>query len=79
MRASRLLSILLLLQTRAARDSAGPPDPDGRVRVVIPIESNEHAAGTLLRLGAEAEVLAPVELRRRTAETIAALAATYAV
>jgi predicted DNA-binding transcriptional regulator YafY len=61
----------------AARRSAGPPDPDGQVRVVVPIESVPHAAGMLLRLGAEAEVLEPAELRALMAETVAALAETY--
>ncbi|MER6980415.1 helix-turn-helix transcriptional regulator [Streptomyces carpinensis] len=62
---------------RAARDSAGPPGPDGRVQVVVPIESVDHAVGTLLRLGAEAEVVAPAELRALMARTVAALADTY--
>ncbi|GGW61934.1 helix-turn-helix transcriptional regulator [Streptomyces caelestis] len=62
---------------RAARDSAGPPGPDGRVQVVIPTESVEHAVGMLLRLGAEAEVVAPTELRAQMAQTIATLADTY--
>jgi predicted DNA-binding transcriptional regulator YafY len=62
---------------RAAQNSAGQPGPDGRVQVVIPIESVRHAAGMLLRLGAEAEVLAPAELRALIAETIAVLADTY--
>ncbi|MGW0432701.1 helix-turn-helix transcriptional regulator [Micromonospora sp. NPDC003197] len=62
----------------AARESAGPPDPVGRVRVVIPIESVEHATGMLLRLGAAAEVLAPIELRDRIARTVTELATVYA-
>ena len=64
---------------RAARESAEPTDRDGWLRVVIPIESVEHATGMLLRLGANAEVLAPTELRERIAETVTAMAATYAV
>ncbi|MEU9129911.1 YafY family protein [Kitasatospora sp. NPDC048540] len=62
---------------RAALESAGPPDPDGRIHVVIPIESHDHAARTLLRLGAEAEVLQPPELRALIARTAAAMADTY--
>ncbi|MCX5269469.1 YafY family protein [Streptomyces sp. NBC_00199] len=62
---------------RAAQNSAGPPGPDGRVQVVIPTESVDHAVGMLLRLGSEAEVVAPTELRARMAQTIAALADTY--
>ncbi|WP_416981862.1 helix-turn-helix transcriptional regulator [Streptomyces sp. T028] len=62
---------------RAARDSAGPPGPDGRVRVVVPVETAGHAVGMLLRLGAGAEVVAPDELRELMARTVAALADTY--
>jgi predicted DNA-binding transcriptional regulator YafY len=36
-----------------------------------------HAAAELLRLGAEAEVLAPTELRDRMAELTQAMAARY--
>jgi predicted DNA-binding transcriptional regulator YafY len=64
---------------RAAHDTAGPPGPDGRVQVVIPIESVEHAAGMLLRLGTDAEVLAPTELRALIAKTVATLAHVYGV
>ncbi|WP_433455006.1 helix-turn-helix transcriptional regulator [Streptomyces sp. CA-142005] len=62
---------------RAAQDSAGSPGPDGRVQVVMPIESAEHAVGMLLRLGAEAEVVAPAGLRALMTQTINALADTY--
>ena len=62
---------------RAAHESASPPDRDGWTQVVLPIESIEHALADLLRLGADAEVLAPPELRERMAETAAALAEIY--
>lgn len=65
------------LVARAAAATASPPEPDGWVVAVLPIESIEHATGALLRLGAEAEVLAPPELRQRMAETASALAARY--
>ncbi len=61
----------------AAAATAGPPEQDGWVRAVLPIESIQHAVGDLLRLGAGVEVLAPPELRERMAETINALAAIY--
>ncbi|MER5477725.1 WYL domain-containing protein [Streptomyces sp. NPDC002734] len=62
---------------RAARDSAGPPDPDGRVRVVVPVESADNAVGVLLRLGAGAEVVSPPDLRARMVRTVTALADVY--
>lgn len=62
---------------RAAVETAGTPDHEGWVRVVLPIESVEHALTELIRLGADAEVLAPQELRERFAQTARALAATY--
>ena len=49
---------------------------DGPAEVVVPIESIAHAAIDFLRLGAEAEVMAPAALRaemRRTAKRLAAL------
>ncbi|MEU3528211.1 WYL domain-containing protein [Streptomyces sp. NPDC038707] len=73
----RLPDLIEPALARAARDSAGPPGPDGRVRAVIPIESVDHAVGMLLGLGAEAEVVAPPELRTRMARTVAALSAVY--
>jgi predicted DNA-binding transcriptional regulator YafY len=62
----------------AAARTAEVPDGEGWVRVVIPIESAEHAAGELVRLGAEAEILAPAPLRERIGETARRLAALYA-
>ncbi|MET9252555.1 WYL domain-containing protein [Streptomyces sp. NPDC003717] len=75
----QLPDLLEPVVARAALDSAGPPGADGRVEVVVPVESVEHAVGVLLRLGAEAEVMAPVGLRARMAEVVAALAETYGV
>jgi predicted DNA-binding transcriptional regulator YafY len=62
---------------KAVERSARPPDADGRVEVTIPIESVEHAARELLRLGAHAEVLAPAALRERMLDAVGRLAATY--
>ena len=50
--------------SRVARARAGDPDDTGRVLTEVPIESVRHGHTELLKLGAEAEVLAPPELRR---------------
>ncbi|MFD7783243.1 helix-turn-helix transcriptional regulator [Streptomyces nojiriensis] len=63
--------------TRALAD-AGPADADGWVRLRIAVESQAVAVGDLLRLGTEAEVLGPPELRRALAETVTTLAGRYA-
>jgi predicted DNA-binding transcriptional regulator YafY len=57
--------------------SAAPRDATGWVRVVIPIESVDHAACELLKLRAEAEVLEPASLRERLRETAKKLASIY--
>jgi predicted DNA-binding transcriptional regulator YafY len=70
-RALRLWWMLGPVAERALRDTASAPDADGWVRVVLPIESLEHARVELGRFGADAEVLDPPELRalmRATAE-----------
>ncbi|WP_187685881.1 helix-turn-helix transcriptional regulator [Nocardia wallacei] len=61
---------------RAARDTARI-EPDGWSVVRIPLESLEHTAGLLLRLGAEAEVVDPPALRTYMGEVVAALTRTY--
>ncbi len=58
--------------------AAGERQPDGWVLARIPIESDGHAEGELLRLGATVEVLAPASLRDRMTATAAGLAALYA-
>lgn len=63
--------------SRAVDQTAGPPDASGWVRAVIPIESPAHAAGDLLRLGADVEVLEPAELRDLMTATIGQLARVY--
>ncbi|MEQ7006183.1 WYL domain-containing protein [Actinopolymorpha sp. B17G11] len=63
---------------RAARANAGPPDAEGWVRTVIPIESLTHARHELLQFGVDAEVLEPAELRTLLAETAQAVALLYA-
>ncbi|HYC73430.1 helix-turn-helix transcriptional regulator [Brevundimonas sp.] len=70
----RRLAKLGVEQARIAGEAEA--GADGWTEVVVPIESLEHAAVDFLRLGAEAEVMAPAALRaemRRTAERLAAL------
>lgn len=73
----RLPQLLEPAVARAASASAGAPEADGRIRVVVPLEAIEHTAGMLLRLGAEAEVLAPPALREAMARAASALAELY--
>jgi len=61
---------------RAAR-AATDFDANGWATVAIPIESIEHAASDFLKLGTDAEVLAPPELRARMAEIAESLTKTY--
>ena len=57
----------------------GEPDPfDGWCTVTLPVGSIRQACAELLRFGAEADVLAPPELRARFAEVAAALHRRYA-
>ncbi|WP_152363975.1 helix-turn-helix transcriptional regulator [Microlunatus speluncae] len=58
-------------------DTATEPDPDGWTTARIPIESLGHAETEVLKVGAEVELLTPVELRDRLRATAAALAAVY--
>jgi len=61
----------------AAQESAGKPDAQGWRRVTIPIESVGFAAGMVMRLGVEAEVLKPVALRREVVGRIEGMAEMY--
>lgn len=63
---------------RRAAEDAGEPDALGWVVTTLPVESAEVAASELMRLGPEAEVLDPPELRERMAGAAARLAALYA-
>ncbi|MEV4639385.1 YafY family protein [Actinoplanes sp. NPDC049548] len=63
---------------RMARANASEPDADGWLTTQVPIESVRHGHIELLKLGADAEVLAPPELRACFAATARGLAATYA-
>jgi predicted DNA-binding transcriptional regulator YafY len=54
------------------------PDKNGWLRVAIPIESVEHAAQEMLKLGVDVEVVEPEALRHRLARTAREVAAIYA-
>jgi predicted DNA-binding transcriptional regulator YafY len=66
-----------MLEHLDAATVTGEPDADGWVEVTIPIESVDHALPGLLRLGANAEVLAPAGLRAKVKETLLAMARFY--
>lgn len=68
-----LLELLGSHVRNAARESA-KPDPDGWWRCKIPIESEAQGVRELIRLCDDVEVLGPPVLRRRMAETSAAIA-----
>ncbi|GLX02041.1 YafY family protein [Microtetraspora sp. NBRC 16547] len=61
----------------AVDETAGAPDGQGWITATVPIESLTHAQKEFLKLGAEIEVLEPVELRRKLTEAAEALAALY--
>jgi predicted DNA-binding transcriptional regulator YafY len=61
---------------RAVREVEDPP-AGSRTQVRIPIESLDQAAGLLLRLAPEVEVLRPVALRRAVVERIENAASLY--
>jgi predicted DNA-binding transcriptional regulator YafY len=73
----RALRNLSAAQADAAERSAGRPDKAGWRRVTVPIESVPNAAHQFMRLGAEARVLRPVELRRALLARVDAIAALY--
>ncbi|GAA0955429.1 YafY family protein [Actinocorallia libanotica] len=60
-----------------ARAAAGEPDGQGWVVTVLPVENLDVAFDQLLRLGPEAEVLEPPELRARLRKAAERLVALY--
>jgi predicted DNA-binding transcriptional regulator YafY len=76
-RGMAMFSLFAAAVSQAAAESAGPSDTDGWITVQIPIESIDRAATDLLRLGAEAEVLEPPELRDRIASLAADISRLY--
>ncbi|MEW2034212.1 WYL domain-containing protein [Streptomyces roseifaciens] len=77
-RAQRLLPMQFGAAGTRALESAGLPDHEGWVQVEMPVEAQAVAVSDLLRLGTEAEVLGPPELRRAVGEVVAVLAERYA-
>ncbi|WP_327308374.1 WYL domain-containing protein [Streptomyces sp. NBC_01298] len=76
-RARRLLPMWFGAAGVRALATAGPPDAEGWAVVELAVESDAVAVGDLLRLGAEAEVLGPPELRRALTAAVAELAGRY--
>jgi predicted DNA-binding transcriptional regulator YafY len=64
---------------QAVHRTANTPDAAGWVTVTVPIESVDHAAREMLKLGAEAEVIAPRDLRERLRGSAQAMLALYAL
>ncbi len=62
---------------QAADGSTAKPDKSGWARLTIPIESVDHAALELMRLGPECEAIEPKELRERIAGRAKKIAALY--
>jgi predicted DNA-binding transcriptional regulator YafY len=79
---ARGLRLLQQMSPAVERAAGRTATADGRragwQRVSIPIESVDHAATQLLRLGAEAEVLEPPALRKHMAASARRLARLYA-
>ncbi|MEU3624868.1 transcriptional regulator [Amycolatopsis coloradensis] len=61
----------------AARQTATEPDLQGWTQITIPTESVEAALPELLKLGADAEVLAPENLRAHIIHTLRAMNHVY--
>jgi len=76
-RAMMQLDLLGSAVAQAAAETASSPDVNGWVNVVIPIETIDQTSADLMRLGTDAEVVEPLELRRRIAQTARRLADLY--
>ncbi|OJH37469.1 helix-turn-helix transcriptional regulator [Cystobacter ferrugineus] len=71
------LKRLSYLGAATAAAVRGKTAGEGWIEVTVPIESVAHASVDFLRLGAEAEVLSPPELRDALAATVRRLVGTY--
>ncbi|WP_158895971.1 helix-turn-helix transcriptional regulator [Amycolatopsis anabasis] len=61
----------------AAHRTATTPDPAGWIEVTIPVESAEHTLPELLKLGADAEIVAPQQFRDRITQIARTMARLY--
>ncbi|MEV0530124.1 transcriptional regulator [Streptomyces sp. NPDC050439] len=74
----RLLPAMFGAAGTRAVEAAGEPDAAGRRVVDLEVETLPVAVSDLIRLGLEAEVLGPPELRAEVARTVTGLAQRYA-
>jgi predicted DNA-binding transcriptional regulator YafY len=73
----RLPDVLGAARARAVIAAAGEPDADGWLTLRLRLEDIWHAAPQMLRLGADAEVIEPPELREAVATAAREMAARY--
>ncbi|MFK4070606.1 helix-turn-helix transcriptional regulator [Streptomyces sp. NPDC029674] len=74
----RLLPAMFGAAGTRAVEGAGAADADGWTEVDLDVEALPVAVGDILRLGLEAEVLGPPELRAEVARSVTGLAQRYA-
>lgn len=74
----RLLPAMFGAAGVRAVDGAGVPDADGWAQVDLDVEELPVAVSDILRLGLEAEVLGPPDLRAEVARSVTGLAQRYA-
>ena len=72
-----MLDMLGPYVVKAAADTAGKPDRNGRVRCRIPLESISYGVRELMRLGEEVHVIGPPALRAEFAQTAARIASRH--
>ncbi|GAB2896003.1 helix-turn-helix transcriptional regulator [Streptomyces mayteni] len=76
-RGRALLPMMFGTAGARAAGEAGDPQPDGWAEVTLPVENTPIAVADLLRLGADAEVLGPPELRAALVAAVHELADRY--
>ena len=73
----RLPHLLERATVLVARQTAVGPDASGWTEVEIPVESLKAAVPELLKFGADAEIIAPEELRKEIIQTVRAMNRIY--